>query len=134
MSGLSRRSLLEGLGAATGALLYQTRFARAASSGGAGRLELSLSGLSDGLLRISLSPLADPIQPDELGVVTPPAAVSLLAPAPVQARIVAWGRYQIEILDNPLRVRVSADGALRSGGAPVQSRPSARRRPERAGT
>ncbi len=104
MGGVCRRAFLETMGAGMGAVLLDCQFAHAVT-GTAGRVNLSLTALTGGLLRISLSPVKDPIRPDELGVVAQASAATLLPPGLAQARMIAWGRYALEILENPLRAR-----------------------------
>ena len=113
MASSSRRAFLESIGAGAGLLLFDGSIAHAALTGAPGRINLSLIGLTDNLLQISLSPVLDPIQPDELGVTARPSGPPLLAAGPVQARSIAWGKYRIEILENPSRVRVTQGTRLR---------------------
>jgi alpha-glucosidase/alpha-D-xyloside xylohydrolase len=112
MGDFDRRTFLEGLGAGTGVLLLDTRLSCAATSA-AGRINLSLVALTSGLLQISISPVANAIKPDELGVAVNPAAVALAPSGPAQALTRSWAKYRLEVLENPLRVRVSQNGVLR---------------------
>jgi alpha-glucosidase (family GH31 glycosyl hydrolase) len=111
---LTRRSVLGGLGAGVGQLLFRAPASAALSdpvrTGNPGQLDFSLTAITDHVLRISIAPaLAQPPQ-WELGVVESPHQVPL-GKGSAQGSV-DWGRYRIWIAENPLQFRVT-DAAQR---------------------
>ena len=108
---VSRRSLLGGCAAGVAQFLL-TRRLRAAgvldpATGAPGQLDVSLAALSPRILRISIAPVnAWPVD-EELGVVPQPQAVSLLRKPHPAATKVPWGKYQIQVEEDPLRITVA---------------------------
>ncbi len=118
MKGVSRRAVLNALGAGAASLLLERQIFAAGifgqEVGEAGLVNLSLTALSEGSLRISISPVT--VMPDgtrELGIVDR-TGTPLGAPGAAKAHTVAWGRYSIEIKTNPLTILVSEKGKLRN--------------------
>jgi alpha-glucosidase (family GH31 glycosyl hydrolase) len=110
----TRRCVLGGLGAGLAQLLFQTQLKAASSlavqTGKPGRLDLSLTAMTQRVLRISIVP-AIAIPPSmELGVVESPRA-SALGGGPA-ADAVSWGEYKIRVEEEPLRITVT-DAAQR---------------------
>src|SRR5215469_14102156 len=108
---VSRRSLLGGGAAGLAELLLMRRLPAASVrnplSGAPGELDLSLSALSPGTLRISIAPVNAWPPEEELGVVAQPEASSLLRKAHPAATDLPWGKYRISVEEDPLRVTVS---------------------------
>lgn len=108
---ISRRAVLGGIGTGLAQFLLGRRIAAASMSnpltGDPGALDLILMEISPRVLRIAIAPV-NAWQPSaELGVVPAPSAVPLLQkrePAPSR---LTWRGYQLELLENPLRVSVS---------------------------
>ena len=114
---ISRRVVLGGLGAGAAQLLFRKRiFAAdipARDTGQPGDLDLSLTALTPGMLRISIAPVRASPPVWELGVVERPSPRPLEPPGPPRAHALPWGRYRIEVSEDPLRIGVSgSDGKL----------------------
>ena len=118
----SRRDVLAGLGTSAAYLLFTRRvFAGEAGSAGSGtqnaaapgQLILSLVAVSAGILKISIAPANDPFKPQELGVIDRKSPTPLLEPGPSMEKTVAWGSYQLQILNNPLRIIATQSGKVR---------------------
>jgi alpha-glucosidase (family GH31 glycosyl hydrolase) len=108
---VSRRSLLGGCAAGVAQFLLTRRLRAAAvlepPTGAPGQLDVSLAALSPRILRISIAPVnAWPVD-EELGVVAQPQAVSLLRKPHPAATKVPWGKYQIQVEEDPLRITVA---------------------------
>lgn len=80
------------------------------NTGGPGKLNLSLTALSAGTLRISIAPVTSPPPVRELGVVERAWPAPLEQAGPAAAHAVAWGRYMIDVKEDPLRITVSEKG------------------------
>lgn len=108
---VTRRSLLGGCAAGVAQLLL-TRRVRAADAlssltGAPGHLDVCLSALSSGILRIAIAPVNAWAKDEELGVVPQPQAVSLLRKPYPPATRAPWGKYEIAVEEEPLRVTVA---------------------------
>jgi len=109
----SRRTLLRGLAASAGHLLFSRHLpaseiskvsAKAKTTAPPGTLSLSLHALTPGLLRISISPANDEPRFEELGVVNDGwQKVQVLGPTGEQS--ITWGKYTLVVGGNdPLRI------------------------------
>lgn len=112
----TRRSVLCGVGAGLGQLLFHARVG-AALSGAAptakpGKLDLSLTALTEHVLKISIAPAVALPPKSELGIVEGPHQVAL-GGASAQGDV-SWGAYRILVAEEPLRVTVTdTDGRVR---------------------
>lgn len=106
---LTRRSVLGGLGAGVVQLLFCGRINAAASdavlTGEPGELDLSLTALTDNVLRIGIAPAVAAPDTRELGIVDHPHEVALRGGSAGSA--LNWGKYRIKITDQPLRITVT---------------------------
>jgi alpha-glucosidase len=104
---LTRRSVLGGVAAGIGELLFQTQLRAAtalvAKTGKPGELDLILTALTPHILRISIAPTVAPPPTQELGVLESRHPVPLAG----QGEHVAWGQYGIRVDHDPLRITVS---------------------------
>lgn len=115
MKDVSRRAALGSLGAIAAGLLFERQLFAAQSVGAAGLLNLTLTALSEGCLRISIAPVtAMPVDNGELGIVDDKGKPPLKGPGPAVEQAVAWGRYQIGVKSNPLTIQVTEQGKLRN--------------------
>lgn len=118
---VTRRALLQGMCAGSAQLLFSRRltasiFPDLTEDGIAakpGLLNLTLAGMSAGILRISISPANDQSRLKELGVVDSPAPTPLAGTEAVHPQTIAWGKYSIKITDGPLRISVSEGNRIR---------------------
>lgn len=116
-AGVSRRSVLAGLGVGAAQLLFAARSSATGlltgNTGQPGDLDLSLTALTPGMLRISIAPVDAQPPVWELGVTARASTSPLEQPGPVRAHTLPWGKYRIEVRANPLRIGVSGpDGKL----------------------
>ncbi|HEX5432057.1 MAG TPA: glycoside hydrolase family 31 protein, partial [Bryobacteraceae bacterium] len=106
---LTRRSMLGGLGAGLVQLLFCGRMNAATSdavwTGEPGKLDLSLTALTENVLRIGIAPAVAAPHARELGVVDHPREVALGTGSPIGN--VNWGKYRIAIAEAPLRITVT---------------------------
>lgn len=118
----TRRAVLGGVGAISAEVLFSRRlFAgsslKAISKDGPaappGALDLLLTSLGQGILRISISPADDLPRPRELGVLDRPNIPAMMGPGRVQPKTIPWGKYNIRVTDSPLRVSVYEGDKLR---------------------
>jgi alpha-glucosidase (family GH31 glycosyl hydrolase) len=105
----TRRRVLGGLGAGLTQLLFQTQLKAASpltvQTGKPGKLDLSLTALTQRVLRIGIAPaVAKPLS-NELGVVESPQATALGEGSASDA--VIWGTYRIRVEEEPLRITVT---------------------------
>lgn len=111
---LTRRSVLGGLGAGAAQVLFCGRVsaavADAVQTGKPGKLDLSLTAVTENVLKISIAPAvaAPPVR--ELGVVDHPHEVTLGSGS--GGKNVNWGKYRIAVATEPLRITVT-DGSGR---------------------
>lgn len=107
MTQLTRRSVLGGVAAGIGELLFQTRLRAAtalvAKTGKPGELDLTLTALTPHILRISIAPTVTPPPTHELSVLESRHPVPLAG----QGEHVAWGQYGIRVEHGPLRITVT---------------------------
>ncbi|HET7105128.1 MAG TPA: TIM-barrel domain-containing protein [Terracidiphilus sp.] len=116
-----RRDVLRGLCAGTAEVLFARRLlisepavdAFRRDTAPAGMLDLMISALSPGTLRISIAPANQPVQLHELGVVARREAQTLIPSGQARAHDLAWGKYHIDVNGNPLRVSVREAGKPR---------------------
>ena len=116
---VTRRDALAGLGASSVQLLLASRLSAMSPeaekhvAAPAGALDLLLTALSPGTLRVSIAPVDEPVCLHELGVIdrTEPAPLYPLARA--RAQTVQWGNYTVAVSEPPLRISVSEQGKLR---------------------
>lgn len=118
----TRRTVLAGLCAGSVQMLFSRRIEAATSfpysgvetiAATPGALDLTMTAVSEGILRISISPANDAPKLHELGVVDRAWPAPLVKPGPVQAQTVPWGKYTLQISGGPLRVTTLADGKVR---------------------
>ena len=119
---ITRRSVITGLSAGSTHLLFSRRMTAAsffASAAGEpiaatpGLLDVTLTAITPGILRISISPANDAPRLHELGVVDRVWPPPLQKPGPPQAHTVPWGKYALQISDGPLHVAALENGKLR---------------------
>ncbi|GAC1365046.1 MAG: hypothetical protein NVSMB3_13620 [Acidobacteriaceae bacterium] len=129
MERVTRRNVLGGLGGGVACLLFEKKMMAASVFGvegservsagevGAGRnaeapgkVNLSLTAVTSGALRISIAPVVSATPVHELGVVERAWPKPLEQPGAARAHTVAWGRYVIEVKEEPLRIAVSDKG------------------------
>lgn len=119
---VTRRALLQGMGAGSAQILLSRRLTAASTfvisaedriAAAPGLLNLTLAAMSPGILRISISPANDPPRLKELGVVDGPAAAPLTGTGAAHPQTIAWGRYSITVTDGPLRIAVSQGNRVR---------------------
>lgn len=118
----TRRTVLAGLCAGSMQLLFSRRLDAAGIlqspsddriAAKPGLLDLTVTAVSAGILRISISPANDAPRPHELGVVERDWPAPLVKPGPVQAQTVPWGKYTLHISGDPLRISASENGRVR---------------------
>jgi alpha-glucosidase/alpha-D-xyloside xylohydrolase len=100
----TRRDVLAGMMAGSAEALFSGRFAFEQLTAKPGVLNLTLTALSQGILRIGISPANDPPHPEELGVVGKGWQTPLLPTGPAKQQTVAWGKFTLQIGTNPLSV------------------------------
>ncbi len=114
MAELTRRSVLSGFGASLAQLLFHSQMSMGSSlpreTGEPGKLDLKLMALTQRVLQISIAPAVAPPSVRELGVVDHPHEAALSAST--AGGSVSWGKYRIEITEQPLRITVT-DAAQR---------------------
>lgn len=105
---LTRRYVLGGLGASLGQLLFQTELKAATPltvpTGKPGQLDLSLTAITERVLRISIAPAVAKPPSAELGVVENLHETALGGSA---AAVVTWGGFKIRVEEVPLRITVT---------------------------
>ncbi|HEY6491468.1 MAG: TIM-barrel domain-containing protein [Terracidiphilus sp.] len=105
----TRRSVLGGLGAGLAQLLFQTQLRAAtpltAQTGKPGQLDLSLTAMTERVLRISIAPVIAKPPSTELGVVESPLEAALGGGS--AADVVNWGEYKIRVEETPFRITVT---------------------------
>jgi alpha-glucosidase/alpha-D-xyloside xylohydrolase len=110
----TRRSVVVGLGAGLTQLLFQTQLKAASGltirTGKPGKLDLSLTALTQRVLRIGIAPAVARPPSLELGVVESPREAALGGGSATDA--VIWGEYRIRIEEEPFRITVT-DAAQR---------------------
>ena len=108
--------------AATAQLLFSRRLLavdllagtqQGAASAAPGLLDLTLSALSPGILRISIAPANDAPQLEELGVVRRAWPAPIRGNAPEKDEEIAWGKYTLRIRSSPLRIAAFEGTVLR---------------------
>ncbi len=111
---VSRRAVLGGMGAGVAQLLFERRMLAASvfgqSTGGPGKVNLSLTAVTPGALRISIAPVTSTVPVHELGILERPWPAPLEPAGEGKAHTIPWGRYTIEIKEEPLRIAVSEKG------------------------
>ena len=115
---VSRRTVLFALGAGAGELLLERDMLAANvfgnNTGEPGLVNLTLTALGPGSLRIGIAPVNAQPPVGDLGVVEQSHPIRLEAPGAPRTHTVDWGRYTIEVKNNPLRIAVSdKEGRLR---------------------
>lgn len=106
--------MLRTLGAGLAPLLF-TRRIHAASilgplSAQPGQLDLTLEAFAPNILRIAIAPVEAWKREEELGVLSPAHSRKLLKePHPATTEL-PWGKYRIDVAENPVRVTVTAPG------------------------
>ena len=112
----TRRDILGSLGALYTELLFHgVVYAQSSATSTAppAELDVQLTTLGPGILRISISPATDPPRTDELGVLPIPDALPLGLGGPVKTQSVSWESYQVRVSVAPVRVAVYAGKTLR---------------------
>jgi alpha-glucosidase (family GH31 glycosyl hydrolase) len=113
---VTRRKMLSGLGAGAAHLLLRRQFAVASVSdshggtpntGTPGKVDLSLIALSTGTLQISVAPFSAEPPVHELGIVDRSRPTPLEKTGISHPHAIAWGQYDIQVNENPLRITVS---------------------------
>lgn len=118
----TRRAVLKGICAGSAQLLFSGRIHAAGLSQPSvddqiaaipGLLDVTLTALSAGILRISISPANDPPKLHELGVIDRAWPPPLVEPGLAQAQTIPWGKYTLRISSGPLRVAALENGRVR---------------------
>ena len=118
---VTRREVLAGLCASSAQMLFARRLlasvpkspAADQDTAPAGALDLMLSALSPGTLRISIAPANAAVRSTELGVMDRPESSPLVPFGRSHAQAVRWGRYNVHVSDSPLCISVEEGGKLR---------------------
>jgi len=111
---ITRRSILGGFGAGAAQLLFNRQLLAAGvlapQVGEPGKINLSLTSLTPRVLRISIAPVNATPPTQELGVVDHDRGTAVGQPVIAGDEKLAWGKYSIEVQENPLRISVSEEG------------------------
>ena len=109
--GMTRRSMLGGLGAGLAQVLLEKRVRAAelpgALTGQPGKLDLKLTALTPEILHIAVAPANDAPPRRELGLIESHTETALDAKETSDAAATAWGQYRIEVMENPLSITVT---------------------------
>jgi alpha-glucosidase (family GH31 glycosyl hydrolase) len=111
---INRRAVLKCAGVLSARVLVAGRLPAVTTGPRAapGALDLTLSALSSGILRISISPANEQAMFSELGVLSR-SDTKLAGPGQVRPAVVNWGKYSVNISDSPLHVGAYENGKLR---------------------
>ena len=111
---ITRRSILGGFGAGAAQLLFRRQLLAAGTLapqvGEPGKINLSLTSLTPRVLRISIAPVNATPPTEELGVVDHGRGTAVGPPVIAGDETLVWGKYSIEVQENPLRISVSEAG------------------------
>ena len=118
---VTRRNVLGGMCASSAQLLFSRCVWAATAAQTTGRLtaapasalNLTLTAISAGTLRISISPASDPPRLTELGLVERTDALVLAGLGRSRAQTIPWGKYSIKVTEAPLHISVYEGGKLR---------------------
>ncbi len=111
---LTRRSVLAGTAAATAQLLFHTRISAAAAlaatepelAAAPGLVDLTLTALSFGTLRIGIAPATAETPEHELAFEEGTWPSPLEQPGAARAHSIPWGTYTIRVETNPLTITI----------------------------
>lgn len=118
---MTRRGVLAGAGAATAHVLFnRTMYAawvlqpvRPGLVATPGALDLTLTAMTQHTLRIGIAPVTAEAHAQELGVAHDTWPAPMETSGSVRAHTVPWGPYSIRISEDPLRIAVLENGAVR---------------------
>jgi alpha-glucosidase (family GH31 glycosyl hydrolase) len=113
----TRRTVLHGLAAASGTLLFRAFFPKSADAAvetGPASLELAVTAVSDRILRITLAAASEPFDRmyDDGSIVIAPQAPTLRVLETGQETTAAWKDRSIHVSTDPLRLRVERQGGI----------------------
>lgn len=104
--------MLGGLGAGLAQLLLTRRIKAAGISdlltGEPGQLDLVLEAFAPNILRIAIAPVNAWKQEQELGIIAQSRGLQLLKEQEPAPKELPWGKYHLEIAENPLSVTVTS--------------------------
>ena len=112
----TRRDVLCGLGLVSAQVLFSRRILAQVADGitaPPGALDLLLTALTPGILRIGISPANDPPRSRELGVLERADTPPLIPAGRARPQTATWGKYSVRITESPLRIAVYEGGRLR---------------------
>ena len=111
---ITRRSVLAGFGAGAAQLLFEKQLLAAGTFapqvGEPGKVNFSLTAVTPRVLRISIAPVNATPPVHELGVVDRSHVTPTSRPEISSAQKLGWGKYNIEVQENPLRIEVREAG------------------------
>lgn len=119
---ITRRSVLTGAAATAAQLIFHARIGAAASPASAaaqqlsanpGLVDLTLTALSAGTLRIGIAPATAEAPAHELGFVERTWPAPIESPQAARAHSVPWGKYNVRIETDPLTVTILQDDKTR---------------------
>ena len=121
MRTFTRRGVLVGAGAATGHVLFSRAMQAAGTvvgivegvTGTPGALDLTLTAMTPNTLRIGIAPANAKAHANELGVERASWPDPLESSRPVRSHGVPWGKFRIEISENPLKISVFMNDVVR---------------------
>ena len=113
----TRRTVLHSLAAASGTLLFRAVFLEAAVAAvetGPPSLELTVTAVSNGILRVTLAPAGEPFDRmyDDGSVVILPQAPTLRVLETGKETTTAWKGHSIRVSTNPLRLLIEKPGGM----------------------
>jgi alpha-glucosidase (family GH31 glycosyl hydrolase) len=120
--GLSRRSVISGVVAASAQLLFQARLRatpalafvdQEAPAAAPGALDLTLTAMTANTLRIGIAPATGEAVDSELAVALDTWPTPLEPAGPARAHSLPWGKYRIDVALDPLRITVSQGQRMR---------------------
>jgi alpha-glucosidase/alpha-D-xyloside xylohydrolase len=106
--------VLGGFGVGVAQLLFNRQLLAAGmvapQVGEPGIINLSLTSLTPRVLRISIAPVNAAPSTEELGVVDRGRGIAVGPPVIAGDEKLDWGKYRVEVQENPLRIAVSEEG------------------------
>lgn len=112
----SKRALMGAMAAGAAQLLWTQRVSAQSVLGNTappGLIDVQLSTLSSGVLRISIAPAHNQVQTYELAVVEDGWSAPLGKPGHEFPQTLNWGKYTVRVEGGPLKVGVYENGKLR---------------------
>jgi alpha-glucosidase len=119
---ISRRSVLAGAAASTAQLIFHSRIGAAAVlasdesrllAAAPGLVDLTLTALTAGTLRIGIAPATAQAPAHELGFVERAWPAPLEPPASARTHTLSWGKYTIKVETDPLTVAIIQNNKTR---------------------